>query len=383
MSSTKQNASHYYLPRMNELGMVFWVHSFTIISASLVAVFVPALLYKLGYSVAMILVVYIAKTLLSVVLQYSALWFGRRFGANRLMALAQVCDVIYYGLLFLLAAYPNLIWVFVVVWAIDRASYWSGFHTNFSISRNHLKEGQEVGGINALVLAIGSIAPIVAGLLVDTYGPSSIYVAAIVSSTVAAIPALFMRGGYEHQFKPAEKLPLGPIKRDLFANGCAGIVAMTDTFIWPLMIFLIVGSFAKLGALMALVTVITIVTTIYIGKHEHAKGDLFLRLGIWITAAGGALRLLVSTGLQAAGVSVLGGLGKAFGQTPYLSRYYRNADRHPRLEYINAMEAANSFGVAIYLLITLGVCVVFGPTAGLLFGVALSIPVTFGMKLLK
>ncbi|MEJ7660515.1 MAG: MFS transporter [Hymenobacter sp.] len=139
---------------MGEMGKVFWAHSFGVIGSSLVTVFIPIFLYKLGYSDPANPDLPRPPKFRGVFGAVPATRVIDKIGANRSMALAEVFHTAFFVGLLLLPGLDRSLAVLVPIgltWSVTRALYWPSFHANFSKARAHQKAGNQVGAINAMV----------------------------------------------------------------------------------------------------------------------------------------------------------------------------------------------------------------------------------------
>lgn len=376
--------SHYHLLRMGEMGKVFWAHSLGTVGSSLVTVFIPIFLYKLGFSIQQILIYLALQNFAAFLVQYPATRVIDKIGANRSMALAEVFHTLFFIGLLLLPGFERSLAVLVpvgIAWSITRALYWPAFHANFSKARAHKKAGNQVGAINAVVTFAHGATPAIGGLIATGYGISWAYGLAILLYVIAVTPLLFGDEVTKRRPLNFRNVDYRKTVPDLFSNAMFGAVNLAELVIWPLLVSFIVTSYAGVGLLSSVVTVASIAVTLYVGRREGSKGERhYVKEGTWVTGATNVLRLGAASGGHVAGINLLSGVGHALTVTPFMSRYYERADEEPRLEYITLMEMAHELSWVAYFLLLLTLTAFFPPTTALAVGLAAAVPLSFGAR---
>lgn len=376
--------SHYHLLRMSEMGKVFWAHSIGVVGSSLVTVFIPIFLYKIGYSIQEILIYLTFQNFVAAALQYPAIKLIDMLGGNRSMAVAMFTHILFFIALLVLPEFDQSLAILVpigLLWSLTRAIYWPAFHANFSKARAHKKAGRQVGAINAVMIFAHGATPAVGGIIATEFDISWVYGAAIGLFLIALVPLLF--GGEVTKRRPLDfrKVNYRKTVPDMFASAAYGMTNLVEVTIWPLLIFFIVSSYAGVGVLSSVVTIASIIVTLYVGRRESDRGQRhFLNEGAVVSSATNVFRLGAETGGHVVGINLLSGVGHSLTMTPYISRYYERADEEPRLEYIALMETAHELSWGVYLFFILILTTFLAPTTALTVGIAAAIPLSFGAR---
>lgn len=374
---------HFHMHRIREMTALYWTNSLRAIATCLVAVLIPVYLSNIGYSLPEILLVFVAEGLLWLLILYPATVAAHKFGANKLMVFATIMLL---GVMMSLALLPSYEWlIFSVIFFKALSSlYWLSFRLNFTAVTNGQEAGGKIGLTNALFLASMGIAPAVGGIVAEIYGIEWTYAVAIITILLACIPLMETA---EIKKWPRPKLSKLNIKRifpDLIANGGSTIDDSTGALIWPLLIFIIVPTYAGVGLLSALVVVSAILISLWVGWRESKKGERhYLKQGSFIMSVTNFLRFLTQTVSHIASINLLAGIGQALYTTPLASRYYKNASREPTIEYIFAMQVISALAWALYPLILFGLTFILSDKEVLIVGALLAIPATWAIRFMR
>lgn len=376
--------TYFHLTRMSEKGRVVWSHLLSNFGAALVTIFVPIFLLRLGYPLTDVLLYLALQGLFSIPLQ---ILFARLFSvirANHAMALGLLLQVVFLLLLMSLETTGWPLWLIALTWAASRSLYWVSFHINFSKSRNRQREGREVSTISVLKIVASGVAPAIGGILATMLGINFVYGITIGLLTVAIVALL--RGEEISSQRPynPRSLDYRKIRRDLFASFSNATTTVGEFIIWPIMVSLLIPSYAGIGLLASVVMISAIAASLYVGRREERRGRRhYLKEGALITSISDVLRLFAENAGHVLGINLFGGVGNSLYYTPYLTKYYDHADEEPRLEYLTAMETAHEIGWASFFLVLFGLSFLLSDTAVLLAGIAIAAPFNFGIRAIR
>jgi|GEM_PF-3172133 MFS family permease len=132
------------------------------------------------------------------------------------------------------------------------AAYYVSYHGMFLTDNDDNKIGQQMGLVTMVGRMGVMIAPLLAGLLIQQYSYSVMFIVAIGLLMLSALP-LFTLPHHDHsrekfEIKDAFKLLK---KREGFLDSTTwwSLENGLQVFYWPILLFLIVGSFVKFGAI--------------------------------------------------------------------------------------------------------------------------------------
>lgn len=376
--------AHYHGPRLSELGRLYWAHSIGVLAGALANILVPIYLLKIGYSLSDVFLFYVVVSAVAIGFVYLTVRFLGKIGANRAMAAGNAFHIITFLSLALLPGHHLSLLVPAMLWAATRGVYWPAFHANFSKSRAHEKSGREVGGIIAIVQLAGGIAPGIGGVIASLYGINMLYGISIGLFVGAIIVLLSGPEVIRHNVLRLGRLDWRKILPDLTASFSYTFVTAVEMAIWPLLIFFIIPSYAGVGLLSSVVVLSSMAIALFVGRREERRGERhYIKRGTTVSALSHALRLFASTTLHVFGINLVGGAGHSVLATSYLNRYYKHSDEESRLAYIFAMESAHLFGWLIIFVFLYLMAIVISGTQAMLLLVALAIPLSFGVRLIR
>jgi hypothetical protein len=376
--------SHYHLLRMKEMGRVYWCHSLISFGNGLVAIFIPIFLLKTGYSFNEVLTYLFLQQMFAALWQFPTASLFKYLRPHLMLALGSLGTIM---LIALLISLPEQRWplgLLALAWAFNRCVYWAAFHYTFAAARAHVRAKQQIAGIVSINVFASAVAPAIGGLTASFMGINYTYVAGLAFLIVAATPILFGSAGPP---KVNIEMNWGLFKlmwRDALANAFNGTISMAEFNLWPLLVFLLVGSYAGVGLLSSVIVIASILVTLYVGDRKergsdqrHIKGGL---LTYSLTSLG---RTIAQTGTQIFSLNMLAGIGRSLYVTPFMNRYYTNSDSPERLAYVTTMETAFSIGSALYVLVLLALATVFEPSTVLSLGLGIVALSPLGVRLIR
>lgn len=356
--------SHYHLLRLNltEMRRVYWCHSIGILAASLISIFIPIYLLKIGYSFTDVLVFLLLQNVMSVALQYLVGFSFRWIRPHHLLALGHIALIALFALLMTQPEHQwPLAWL-ALAWAFNRTIYWPAFHYCFSLARAHAKSGQQIAGLYSLVIFGSTVAPAVGGIIATLFNINYVYILACILTFVAILPMLKANQGPGTVSLRITKQMLHKMRPDMKANVFNGMVVVAELSVWPLFVFLLVDSYAGVGILSSIIAFASILVALYVGrKTDNHYAKRYLRRGLTAYSLTSLGRAVAQNVTQVFGLNLLGGIGRSLYVTPYMDRYYHNSDGPLRLGYIINMEAAFVVGSSLYTLGLLGLSLFFSP----------------------
>jgi len=310
-------------------------------SLSMVTIFIPIYLYKIGFGFSNILLFYVFLYFFELILEYPAAMFVRRMGPKHSMVASLPFLIIHIWQLFTLSSYHWTPIVLALTISVSLALFWEGYHYDFSRSKHTAKATKEVGKLYIILTLAGASAPLIGGAIATFFSFQSVLFIIMVLLTLGSIVLFrtkdtnFRKGRLN--FK---NLSIKNISRDLLSYGGLGWETLSTMTIWPLFLFIIIGSYFKLGLLASLTIIVTIFTTYWVSlRADKNKRIHYIKTGGFLGAIIGMAQIFVETITQAFAIN----LGRSFAQSifkpTYDSEYYLHADEQSRSEYIFLMES--------------------------------------------
>jgi hypothetical protein len=369
---------------MKEMGRVYWTHGVGALSIAVAMIFVPIFLLESGYSFQTVLLFLLGQHLLATLLQFPVGKLFAKISSHHLMALGGLWQIVFFGLLVTLDEFGWPLWLLATVWALYRTAYFPAFHYVFGAARAHENAGMQVAGLQSIIMVATTLAPAIGGIVATAFDITYTYMAAAVLLLIATLPMLSPNTG-----PPTVKLRLGKaelkkMRSDTMANVFLGMVIGAEKAIWPILVFVLVSSYAGVGILSSVVAIASIGVTMFVGKHEGVKGEhRYIKQGMLATAITSVIRTLVQNALHVFVANLFAGIGRSLYTTPFMNRYYTNGDGPHRLGYVVIQETAFSIGVSIYFALLLLLSMFVSMQLVLIIGVASAAFTVLGLRFMR
>lgn len=329
-------------------------------------------------SIELVLLWYLLFSLAGIPFLYLGARLASNYGSNKFIGAGHILHALsFLSILSISESGSTMIWLAALLLAATRGIYWPAYHAYFSKIKKPEKSGEQISLAMSLTLLAHGLAPAIGGIIADILGINFLYGLAAGLLVLASIPMLFGEEVTTKRKLDMKQLDYKKIKPDLLANSGASTTALVENFIWPILVFFVVGSYVAVGLLSSVALLATIATILYVGRHEKISGERhFIRQGITALELSHLLRLFAASPIAIFSVNGLFGISKALKTTPFLTKYYRHADEEPRLEYILAFEIAFQLGQLSIVTATLMLSLVVADSAALLVGIALLMPLS-------
>jgi MFS family permease len=353
------------------------------LAASLVTIFVPIYLYRLGYSIPAIMGYFLMTSVFWGLTQAWALRFANRIGFNRCMGLSLLIQGFQILMLATLKNNHWPLWSIALVWGVSISMYWTQFRACFTRSLLHRRVGPAVGVSSALLMLAYGIAPAIGGAIASWLGIGVLYILTMLCFVAAALPLFTGEELLEHEAFSLREIRWRKIYRDLLANAGGEVDTMVATSVWPLFIFLIIPTYVGVGILSSVSVIASIFIALYVGERQARKMSSYLNNGTSIISLTNSVRLVIQSVSQIAGVNFFNGLGQALMVTPFFSRNYQNAEREPLLPYVYAMLISCSIADTLLFSLLLLLSLVIPVKIVLIIGLVLAIPASYAIRLIR
>ncbi|MEK7631250.1 MAG: MFS transporter [Patescibacteria group bacterium] len=250
---------------------------------AMMILFEPVFLYRQGYSVSRIAFFYVTVYLLYIVLIPFGGKFVGRFGPPRAIALSTLFLVGYYVTLMLTPNLPFMMWVAPIFFALQKTFYWPGFHTDFIRASKSGERGREFSGLYALSSIMYIIGPVIGGLVITSFGYTTLFTIGAVVIFIASLPLLFTPVPpirETQSYRELFKLPWSHWHRRTTLSYFGFGESLLHVYIWPIYLSISFVTIERLGGLMTLATLFTAFVTLIIGKYfDRGKWRFTLRAG--------------------------------------------------------------------------------------------------------
>src|SRR3989338_10725119 len=273
--------------KKHELSELYVMMALRALAMSLVGIFVPVYLYILGYGVLSIILFFMAVSATHALLCPVSAKVSSKVGVKHGMLFGFLLYFIYYVSLAMLADNSRLFFFVAAALGAAQAMFWVPFHAFFPVFTDKKKRGEEIALLQIFLSTVSVVAPFIGGLIILFFGFDTLFSAGLAVLMAAALPLFATR---DVRF-PFTSFRADGFHRKVAVSLFSGSSAWANEIFWPLFAFMIVGSAAVLGGIVAFATLVAFVAIWIVGKlcdNGHRKGAL--ELGSAGQSAKGAAR---------------------------------------------------------------------------------------------
>ena len=279
---------------------------------SLIGVFIPIYLIKLGYGFDFALLFVGAMFLGIGMFSPFGAAISCRIGMKRSIMLRLPLWLVYYGILMYLQyeRLPEALLFLVGIYGgmVD-SIYWHSVNSEFVRNSNKLHRGEQTSHMIAFPSLANIIGPTIGAFLLSEIGFPPLFLIVMVLMGVSVLP-LFTTGDKMRRYKFTPKMTTFRLGDRLHAGFFAqGLIYFAEGIIWPLWIFITFGNLIDVGIAMSAVAIgIFLVTIMVGGLSDHRSKHSIMRFGglgylfVWIA------RFFASTYMETILLSLLGGI---------------------------------------------------------------------------
>ena len=337
------------------LASIFLLH----LGSSLVGIFIPIYIFKITQGLGWVLAFYLVFNLTVVVFSLPIARLVAKFGSDWIAFSGTIPRIAFFVFLILAEKDPVFFLWAAILLGLAVPLYWLPFHLNVVGSNHKLTFGKDTARIS-LVGKLGAIiGPIIGGLIIQTMGFTPLYLLGLFLIIASGFPLFFDK--YEFKFPDislktlSKNLPFKQMPRLFLGYFGAGMTTRVYDIIWPIYVFILIGSYQFLGIITSISLLASFILLIMAGNLTDRFGSKifrwsvplnFINLLIRPILSGQFFLFLIDFAYQLVGIFIwvpLDGLG------------YYTAVQTKRLEFFLARELALHAGsfLAILMLIPL------------------------------
>lgn len=368
---------HYWrLVSFDEIAELYTSRLLTVFAINIVNLFAAVYLYRLGYGVEFIVllygVLYALKAPYSIIVAKYAAYFGPKHGillANviRIPSLIAFALVPEYGVWAIIA--------FGVFQQLSSAMYDLCYLTDFSKVKSSLHAGKEIGTMQIIEKVAKVLSPLVGGAIASMYSPRVTIIVACVLFVASAWPL----------FKTIEPtmtrsrlriagFPWRLALRSLVSQSVVGFDFVASGMAWTLFVTIFVfaslgeGTYAALGGLASLGVLISMAAAWAFGQIvDRHKGGLLLLVGALANSIIHLFRPFATTPAGVMGINIANETATSAYAMPFTRVMFDVADSSGfRITYLMFIEMAVNIGAAIGCFVLLGCIHWLGVQGGLM-----------------
>jgi MFS family permease len=369
---------HYYFDHNREIKLLFAVRIIRDLVAKVALFFLPVFLFQLGsdqiatqlsstgwlgwmsdsqWGLVTVAMYFLALRCTVLGLSIPLSKVIEKMGLGKMLAVGHILYVLVFALLMLATQNPWLVIPAAIIDGIQVAFFWTPYHVLLAknATRSHL--GQDLGVLQFSFQLIAVLAPAIAGAGIVTLGYSFIFFLAAGGSLLSMIFALQLTNEYYKVTTSWQEMRVWLQDRQFkkLAISYAGRYINDATLaIWPLYIFILLGSVDKVGYLYTTSLFLAMLGSLFVGTyidhHKHSK---------WFFASGGVLSALwiirgfVSTIWTIAIVDTLDKLTANFYALFFDAQFLKGGKGKKDIAYFTYRETLLSAGAIVFWLLFL------------------------------
>lgn len=332
---------------------------------TMISIFLPIFLLQRGAPLETVALYFLYWSAIQIPLHQVVVWLVHAIGVKHSLALSYGFSTVCFLLLGLLDNSNLVILAALTCLAIGQTFYWDSRHLQSTHIIPKKKTGRSVGLIVILVLVAAALGPMAGGFIAQQFGITATLVIAS-SLIVAAIIPLFMTKDAYFRLKKTKTKPKPVPMRHNVALGAHNYETSTAESLWPIFIFLIVGSLASLGVIMSLGFMLMVVITAIVGPlSDKGFAKSVLVSASWGRTLTHVLRIWVTTVPTAFAVNLVGSVFGSMRNTSFTTIFYQHARRLGAQRYIRTTQVWSSVGTAAVWASLYGSLQVFSPNVAL------------------
>jgi MFS family permease len=310
-----------------------WLHVF---SRSMIAVFIPIFLLKLGYSISQVLIFYIIYNIIDLPLNFFAKWTIEKIGARKVIILGTIFSVFFFITLYNLG--PNS-WALIILLALFGALYdtfyWVGHIYLFMKCNKNTKSVTKDTSILYIVKKIaGFIAPIIgAGILI--FFEKNVLI--IISVTILILSSLPLFRINNIKDRPNRKITFfkffknwNGIKEYLI-HSVASFHWVSEGIIWPIFIYTVFKSIEAVAIIPVIASITAIILAYFSEKFTKINRSLVISLGAFLIAITWIARVFITSEIFYFASVLLVGLFVVLYTLPLDSSLYEKGEKKSSL----------------------------------------------------
>jgi len=270
---------------------------------SMIAIFVPVYLYRLNYPLWLIVIFYFLVSFCFLILSLLGARLVSKMGIKHSIFVSTIFLISYYLLLNCLGSSKIIFYILPILMAIKMIFYNYGYHLNFLLHSQKSKRGQELSVLGIANTLSGAIGPLVAGVILVVFNFGVLFSAGTGLLIIGAL-ALFL--GKEN-YEPVEisiSETLNYIKnKDNWRNFTSfmgyAIESSINREIWPIYLIILLVSYDKMGLIVTLSFIVSILAYYLIGNlsDKYNKRKL-LKVMTGLYFLGWLSRIFVNSGAK-------------------------------------------------------------------------------------
>jgi hypothetical protein len=308
---------------INRVNLHYGVQSFAQGAGGL---FILVSLLRAGFSVPATLMAFAAILAGRFVLRPAILPLARRWGLKPMVIIGTLGVACQYAVLGEVRGVGWPLFLLCVVASVAEVFYWASYHAYFSVLGDAEHRGHQIGAREALVAAIGIVAPLAGSWALVRLGVGPTFATVGLIQAMAVAPLIGAPNVAISRTAPPTLRAAWP---GVMLQASDGWLAACFYYVWQIALFVSLGrNLAAYGGAMALAALVGAASGLALGRHidlGHGRGAVLIAYGLaafvvvlravsvgspWLAVTANALGPLVAALQAAAMMTVLYNLGQ-------------------------------------------------------------------------
>ena len=342
----------------NKLYEIYLHSSIQGFALSLISIFIPIYLLKLGYSLNQVIIFYIFYFISIAIFSFFSAMLSTKVGLKHTILLRIPLTVIFLLGLYLLPTLKLPINLIAILGGFESILYWIPIHSLFARYSDKEHRAAEVSKWTSFPKIASMAGPLIGAFIAITLGFSILFIITITILLLSVIPLFFTKEIKPHVEFSIKRMSIF-FKKDLkFFGGVAANSArgLVDSLFWPIFVFLILKTIWSVGLVGALVSISSIWFILFIGKvSDRVNKKNILKIGGLLLAIVWFLRIFAFDSLFIYSLTVAAGFFAVLIHIPFSAITYNKINKHKKFrdEFIVFREIPVAIGRLTLLLIVL------------------------------
>lgn len=349
---------------------IYLFQSFMSFAKAMVGLFLPVYLYSLGFSLIQIYIYAIGVSATFLILNPFVISLINKIGFKYIFLLT--VPIYLFHLLTINYILESMIFFHLAWFSIGAyvAFFWPAFHSEMAVNGTVKHRASEVGTLQIIITILRSLAPLIAGFVLQAYGYWNLLLIAMTVVVIGTIPLLLSSDiklkNYNFGFKDYVRLfKMKNMKSSKLAFASEGIHAhLLGFFTWPIIVFILLNqNFVSWGILLTLVSLLGVFFILYFRKYLDKKNkNEVLRISGKLLSLNWFLKSLVLFfgSIFLYFVESTARLINSVFELSILSIFYNNAKKMIYMDYILLRELFVHGTKIVSCLVAIGILFIFG-----------------------
>ncbi|MGI5828326.1 MAG: MFS transporter [Patescibacteria group bacterium] len=292
------------LVKLHGLWGIYLGDLFRRLATSFVGLFIPIYIWQVTGKLIFVPVYYFIYAFVGMVSNYPGALFIRRFGVDWSVVIGTFFRALFIILLIFAKSNQSFFWLSALCFGLAQPFDWLPYYYVISKISNIKHHFGNAAGISNLIAHIGSaLGPVIGGIIIKTLGFGWLYsISGGMLVLAALLPFLdeFEKSGMHVSGREIiERLKDSGMKKHLLSYGLRMFDNLAHMVVWPLFLYVIVGSFESSGALQTMSLLIAVIVSYGVGRITDKNNFNLIYLGSLLSALSwwGRLILQSATGL--------------------------------------------------------------------------------------